>query len=203
MPQLADIFPSPTCSLVGLPFTAFERTDDAAPPLFLGAVRQQAAAATKAQVDTLIIGGSTDEFPSLTIAERVAVAVAWRRELPKGTGAKLLLHAGGDSIAEARQLVALAAELRYDGVLITAPSKFMASSLQEHIACLSAALAPLASSTPVLYYHVRRSPAPTRPLAACLTPAASGSIPTWSATALTSPSSASRCARCPRSWASS
>lgn len=71
--------------MVGLFFTAFERNGGPCPQLNTRAVTVQAALAKKQSVDVVLIGGTTDEWPSLTVDERVEIATKWRKEVPFGT----------------------------------------------------------------------------------------------------------------------
>ena len=118
--------------IVGLAFTAFQRDTEpnSVPHLNLGAIEKQSALARSAGVDTLILGGTTDEFPSLSLDERVAIARAWRQAHPPGSTPKLVLHIGSDCIPDAQALGRLAVELQFDAALVSIPSKFRAPTLE-------------------------------------------------------------------------
>ena len=102
--------------------------------------------------DVALLQGTTGEWPSLTVQERLDLAAEWRRCIPKGHKMKLILHVGHDSIADAKALARAAAELDYDAVLVSPPSKFVAPSLEAQVACLAEMLAPC-PETPAFYYH--------------------------------------------------
>ena len=70
-----------------------------------------------------LLQGTTGEWPSLSVQERIDLATEWRRCVPKGHAMKLILHIGHDSLADAKTLARLAASLEYDAVLLSPPSK--------------------------------------------------------------------------------
>jgi len=159
---LNGILPPGRCSLVGLPFAAFDRgaADDSParvpPGVNLAAVAGQAALARRLQLDVVLVGGTTDEWPSQTLSERLAIARAWREALPAGQGPKLMLHTGANALGDAQALAALALELKVDGVLISAPTVFCAPDLATHCETVAAAIAPCHGALPVFYYHFPR-----------------------------------------------
>ena len=101
---------------------------------------------------TITVGGTTDEFPSLTMDERVAIAHAWRQAHPPGSTPKLVLHVGSDCIPDAQRLGRLAEELHFDGALVSVPSKFKPPTLDMHFDCFCA-IAAACGALPVYYYH--------------------------------------------------
>lgn len=80
-------------------------------------------------MDMVILQGTTGEWPSLSTAERLAMAAAWREAVPAGSRMKLILHVGHDSLVDAQLLAERAVSLKMDAVLISAPSKFIAHTM--------------------------------------------------------------------------
>lgn len=68
----------------------------------LGVIPAYAAWTTKAGTHTIILGGSTGEWPSMTSKERIDVLTAWRAAIdklpasmsPRKTRVKIMFHAG-------------------------------------------------------------------------------------------------------------
>ena len=77
-------------------------------------------------MDMVILQGTTGEWPSLSLQERLDMAAAWREAVPKGSRLKLILHVGHDSLKEAQALAEAAVALEMDAVLVSAPSKYIA-----------------------------------------------------------------------------
>lgn len=84
----ASVCLSVQVSMVGLFFTAFTEDagdgDRAFPRLNTAAIAGTAALARLQKMDVVLIGGTTDEWPSLTVEERVEVAISWRLAIPHG-----------------------------------------------------------------------------------------------------------------------
>lgn len=98
------------------------------------------------------VQGTTAEWPSLTTDEREALARAWRAAIPVGTdGPKLILHIGHNALPDAHRLAIVAAELKYDGVLVSAPSLFVAPTVELQVESVVAALAGV--GLPAFYYR--------------------------------------------------
>eukprot|EP00039_Didymoeca_costata_P021616 m.2619 g.2619 ORF g.2619 m.2619 type:complete len:323 (-) comp2555_c0_seq1:195-1163(-) len=154
MVSLENVFPQGKVSLVGLPFTPFQRTQGI-PPVNLELIPKLAEIARKVEVDTLIIGGTTDEFTSLSLTERMEIARTWRKCIRKGMSPKLILHTGGDCLQDSQQLAFLASELEMDAVLVSVPCKCLCPDIETLISCLKLALAPC-SQLPAFYYHFPR-----------------------------------------------
>ena len=113
---------------------------------------KQAAFCHEQTVDVCLLQGTTGEWPSLSLDERIQLATEWRRCVPVGHPMKLILHIGHDALPDARKLAQLAADLQYDAVLLSPPSKFVAASPQAQVACLAEVLSEC-PATPALYYH--------------------------------------------------
>jgi len=70
------------------------------------AVPHQAEVVKREALDAVLIGGTTDEWPSQSLAERVAIAKAWRLAIPVGGAVKLILHTGANALGDARDVSA-------------------------------------------------------------------------------------------------
>lgn len=132
--------------------------------LDLGVVPGYAKYTVQQGVDTIILGGSTGEWPSMTSNERLACLHAWRAALdalPAAVGSKpkILFHAG-DVAVERAVALAKAASGVADEILIVSPCIMKPGTpdmLLEVLGLVSAA----APTTPAWYYHCeRRVPSP-------------------------------------------
>ncbi|MBM3984042.1 MAG: N-acetylneuraminate lyase [Planctomycetes bacterium] len=103
-------------------------------------------------VKTVFIGGSTGESHSLTVEERMALALRWS-EVVRGTGLRLVVHVGSNCLADARSLAAQAQELRADAIAALAPSYFKPKSLDSLVACC-ADIAGAAPAVPFYFYDI-------------------------------------------------
>ncbi|HRN55211.1 MAG TPA: dihydrodipicolinate synthase family protein [Agriterribacter sp.] len=104
-------------------------------------------------VQGIYVCGSTGEGPSLTGAERKAVAEAFvkasRKRVP------VLVHVGHNSVKEARELSSHAQKIGADYASSVAPSYFKISSIAGLVDCL-AEIAAGAPELPFYYYHIPR-----------------------------------------------
>jgi N-acetylneuraminate lyase len=105
----------------------------------------------QAGVRGLYVCGSTGEGMSLTGEERRAVAEAY--VIAAGGRLKTIIQVGHNSLAEARQLAAHAAQIGADVISATAPSYF---KVNDHatLADSMAEIAAGAPDTPFYYYHI-------------------------------------------------
>ena len=102
-------------------------------------------------VSGVFVNGTTGEGASLSVDEREALALAWRKALPRGM--TLIVHAGCQALPEARRLAAHAAAIGADAVAACPPSFFRT----QHLAALAgwcAAVAAAAPALPFYYYHI-------------------------------------------------
>lgn len=120
--------------------------------LNLDAVERQAEHLLRDGVKTAFIGGSTGESHSLTVEERLALAVRWS-EVVRGSGMRLVVHVGSNCLADARTLAAQAQELRADAIAALSPSYFKPKSLDDLMACC-ADIAAAAPGTPFYFYDI-------------------------------------------------
>jgi N-acetylneuraminate lyase len=94
------------------------------------------------------ICGSTGESHSLTTAERVAIAEAWRAAIGSRK-LKLIVHVGHNSIEDARALAAHAARIKAEATAMMAPCYFKPGSAEDLIGFC----APVAAAAPGLPFY--------------------------------------------------
>jgi N-acetylneuraminate lyase len=149
MGMLDDVLPKGKLTLMCIPYTAFTEDGSA---IVMGGVQKQAEYAVAMGNDACLLQGTTGEWPSLSLQERIDLAKEWRRCIPHGQSTKLVLHIGHDALPDAKTLATLAQELKYDAVLLSPPSKFVAPRLEAQVACLKDVLRHC-PDTPAFYYH--------------------------------------------------
>lgn len=120
--------------------------------LNVSAVEAQAAHLLKNGVKAAFIGGTTGESSSLTVEERLALAKRWS-EVAQGTEMKVIVHVGGNCLADARALAAQAEKLKATAISALAPSYFKPRSLDALVAC-AADIAAAAPGTPFYFYDI-------------------------------------------------
>src|SRR5688572_26441445 len=120
--------------------------------LNLAVVETQAAHLLRNGVKTVFIGGTTGESSSLTVEERLALAKRWS-EVARGTEIKVIVHVGGNCLADARVLAAQAQQLKATAISALAPSYFKPRSLETLVAC-AADIANAAPETPFYFYDI-------------------------------------------------
>jgi N-acetylneuraminate lyase len=99
--------------------------------LNLGMVEKQAAHLLASGLRTVFVGGTTGEFTSLTIEERMALAKHWCDVA--GGSMRVAVHVGHNCQAEAISLAAHARNAGATAVAVTAPSYFKPASIQDLI----------------------------------------------------------------------
>jgi N-acetylneuraminate lyase len=137
----------PELSLIAATFTAFAADGG----VDLAPIEAQAAQLAADGVQGAFVCGSSGEGPSLTSAERVAVAERWCRAAPPGQ--RVIVHIGHASIAEARALAAAAEEAGAHAIAAVPPFYFRPAGVDEAVACC-AEIAAAAPRTPFIYYHI-------------------------------------------------
>jgi len=156
-PISADsILPQGRMSSIVPVFTAFG-TDGKAN---ISAVADQYAYASQNGIDVLLLMGTTGEWPTLTVDERMALADAWctakQKHVPRsgGTTPKFMLNIGHASPYEARRMATHAVGLTgIDSLLVSPPGlPYQAPNLDLLIEALAIALEP-APKLPAFYYH--------------------------------------------------
>lgn len=139
---------TPLCGLIAATHTPFHEDGS----LNLAIVEAQAAHLLKNSVKSVFIGGTTGESSSLTVEERRALAQRWC-EVARGTEMKVIVHVGGNCLADARALAAQAEQLGATAISALAPSYFKPRSLEALAAC-AADIAAAAPETPFYFYDI-------------------------------------------------
>jgi N-acetylneuraminate lyase len=103
------------------------------------------------KVDGVFPCGTTGEFPSLTVDERLRVGERWCRVA--GKGLPVVIHVGGSSLAEAKALAAGAAQAGASAIAAVAPFFFRLAAPGDLVAFL-AEIAAAAPGLPFFYYHI-------------------------------------------------
>lgn len=138
---------SPLSGLVAAPFTPFHPSGD----LALEVVPRLARLLHENGVSAAFICGTTGEGSSLTTAERMQVAAAWRQNLPPGL--KLAVHVGHLSLRDSKTLARHAREIGADAIATIAPSFFRPADTAGLVEwCREIAAA--APDLPFYYYHM-------------------------------------------------
>ncbi len=114
------------------------------------AIPRQAALLREQGVLGAFVCGTTGEGPSLSGAERMAVAEAWKSALPHG---RLIVNVGHNSLAEASALARHAAALDVEAIAMHPPCYFRPQSLEALVDCV-ASVAEHAPRLPLYYYHI-------------------------------------------------
>jgi N-acetylneuraminate lyase len=133
--------------LVAATFTAF----DAAGTVNLAAIEQQAEVLTTQGLRGVFVCGTSGEFASLSVAERIAVAQRWSEVV--GNDLELIVHVGHSSLPDARVLAAHAEEIGAAAIAAVGPYYFRPRGMSELVA-FSAQIAAAAPRTPFFYYHI-------------------------------------------------
>jgi N-acetylneuraminate lyase len=134
--------------LVAATHTPF-RADGA---LDLAAVERQAAHLVATGVGAAFIGGTTGECHSLTLEERTRLAARWL-EVARGTPLDVVVHVGGNCLADARALAAQAQGAGARAIAAMAPSYFRPASIDALVACC-AEVAAAAPGLPFYFYDI-------------------------------------------------
>jgi N-acetylneuraminate lyase len=171
---------APFVGLVPAVLTPF----DAAGELNLAAVEPHAALLSRDGVTGVFVGGTTGEFSSLTLDERLALAARWAAVV-KGTPLRLVAHVGANCLAEAKRLAAHAQLLGADAIAAIAPSYFKPKSLDVLVAWC-AELASAAPETPFYFYDIPSLTGVALPMADFLEVAAD-CVPTLAGIKFTNP----------------
>ncbi|HTD66859.1 MAG TPA: dihydrodipicolinate synthase family protein, partial [Candidatus Limnocylindria bacterium] len=120
--------------------------------LHLAIVEKQAAHLLAHEVKFAFICGTTGESHSLTVEERHALAKRWI-EVTRGSELKVIVHVGGNCLADALALAGQAQALGAAAISALAPSYFR----PRHVAALVDCCADIASAAPELpffYYDI-------------------------------------------------
>lgn len=144
---MASTLLPPLTGLVAAPFTPFDRDFD----LDLAKVQRLAELLAANGVEGAFVCGTTGEGYSLTTAERMRLATAWRAATPPGL--KLAIHVGHASYRDSRALAAHAASIGADAVAAIAPSTLKPASVSALVEWCGE-VAAAAPTVPFYYYHM-------------------------------------------------
>jgi N-acetylneuraminate lyase len=120
--------------------------------LNLAAIERQAAHLLRDGIGAVFIGGTTGESHSLTLDERRALAARWI-EVARGTSLRVIVHVGGNCIADARMLAEQAQGLKAAAIGALAPSYFKPRTIDDLVACCRQ-IADAAPALPFYYYDI-------------------------------------------------
>jgi N-acetylneuraminate lyase len=118
--------------------------------LNLAIVEKQAAHLLANRVQIAFIAGTTGESSSLTVEERLSLAVRWM-EVSRGTPLKVMVHVGANCLADSKILAQHAQQLGAMATSAVAPSYFKPAT----IALLVESMHEIAAAAPALpfYYY--------------------------------------------------
>ena len=114
------------------------------------AIPRQAALLREQGVLGAFVCGTTGEGPSLSSAERMEVAEAWKEALPEGC---LILNVGHNSLVEAGELARHALSVEANAIAVHPPCYFRPQSVDSLVDCV-ASVAECAPELPLYYYHI-------------------------------------------------
>jgi N-acetylneuraminate lyase len=134
--------------LVAATHTPFNASGD----LNLAIVEKQAAHLIANGVIAAFVGGTTGESSSLSTDERLALATRWS-EVVRGSPLKLIVHVGGNSVADSRKLAAHAQSVGAAAISALSPSYFKPATLDLLIAC-TAEISNAAPALPFYFYDI-------------------------------------------------
>ncbi len=138
----------PLTGLVAAPHTPFTPSGD----LHLPAVEPLAAHLLGDGVTAVFVGGTTGECSSLTHAERRALARRWV-DVARGTPMRVVVHVGGNCLADVRALAVEAAELGASAVAAVAPCYLRPPDV-DTLVSICAGLAGAVPGLPFYYYDI-------------------------------------------------
>ena len=117
-----------------------------------GAVEKMAERLSGWNCAGVFVNGTTGESLSLTVEERKLLAACWC-EAARGTGLKVIVHVGHNSIAAASDLAGHAAGCGADAIGMMPPCYLKPASVGDLVSCCRA-VAGQAPSIPFYYYHI-------------------------------------------------
>ncbi len=98
------------------------------------------------------VNGTTGESLSLTVEERKTIAARWT-EVTKGSGLKVIVHVGHNSITAASELAGHAAAVGADAIGMMPPCYLKPCTVEDLTACCRK-VAEQAQEIPFYYYHI-------------------------------------------------
>jgi N-acetylneuraminate lyase len=172
--------PQPLVGLVPAVLTPLTEGGDLNP----AAVERQAALLAADGVSAVFVGGTTGEFSSLTVAERLQLTRRWL-EVARGSKLRVVSHVGANCLADARELAADAEKHGAAAVATVAPNYFKPKSVAELVEWC-AQLAAAAPRTPFYFYDIPAMTGVALPMPEFLE-AAAERIPTLAGLKFTNP----------------
>jgi N-acetylneuraminate lyase len=119
--------------------------------LNLGVVEQQAELLIECGVREVFVGGTTGEFASLTLDERMSLAERWCSLL--GGSIRVAVHVGHNCLSEAISLAAHARQSGAAAVAVISPSYFKPATIED-LVDFCARIAAEAEPLPFYYYDI-------------------------------------------------
>jgi N-acetylneuraminate lyase len=120
--------------------------------LNLDVIETQAAHLLVNGVTNVFIGGTTGEYSSLGLDERVTLTHRWC-DVARGTALRVVVHVGSNCLADSRALATHAQGIGVTAIAALAPSYFKPRTLDTLIACC-AEIAAAAPAVPFYYYDI-------------------------------------------------
>ncbi len=120
--------------------------------LNLAAVEALAEHLIRTGVTTAFVGGTTGECHSLTVEERLALADRWAA-VAKGTPLRVVVHVGGNCLADAKTLARHAQSVGAAAIAALAPSYFKPATVADLVACCGE-IAGAAPGLPFYFYDI-------------------------------------------------
>lgn len=133
--------------LIAAPYTPMHPDGSVNP----GIIPDMAVHLQKEGVAGVFICGTTGEGASLTVDERMLLAEQWVANA--GDGLAVIVHAGHNSVYEARKLAEHAQSIQAHSIAALAPSFFKPASI-DSLVSYCAAVAEAAPALPFFYYHI-------------------------------------------------
>jgi N-acetylneuraminate lyase len=144
-----SIFTHPMAILFAAPHTPF----DAAGALNAEVIPRQAQALKNSGCHGAFVAGSTGEWPSLTVKERLRMAEAWAAGA-SASGLRLIIHVGHHCLDDAKQLAGVCNTLEgVGGIAALAPSFFKPNGV-DGILDWCREISNAAPDKPFFYYHI-------------------------------------------------
>ena len=133
--------------LVAAPFTPMNADGTLNP----AAIKAQAALLVESGVTGAFVCGTTGEGASLSVAERIEVADRWKGA--EGERLRLIVHAGHNSLPEAKRIAAHAAKIKADAIAAIPPTYFKPETVGD-IVDFCSSVAEAAPGVPFYYYDI-------------------------------------------------
>jgi N-acetylneuraminate lyase len=157
--------------LVAATFTAFHANG----ALNLSAIERQAEELVRQRLRGVFVCGTSGEFASLTVPERMDIAQRWREVA--GPDLEVIVHVGHTCLGDAESLAAHAEQIGASAIAAVGPYYFRPRAVPE-VVDFSARVASAAPNTPFFYYHIPSFTGVVLPMADFL-PVASAAIPNF------------------------